>query len=95
MFAKVIYYHEPLEILVVYFGLTMLIITTIFIDIEHQIIPDKTTYPAIILGLAAAAVFPGIWGTDSHWTALSRSVMCFAASGGLLALFAIIGSKNI
>jgi leader peptidase (prepilin peptidase)/N-methyltransferase len=71
----------------------MLIVTTIFIDIEHQIIPDKTTYPAIILGLVAAAVFPGIWGVDSRWTAFSRAVMCFAASGGILALFAIIGSK--
>jgi len=93
LFAKVVFYHEPLEILVVYFGLTMLIVTTVFIDLEHQIIPDKTTYPAIILGLIAAAVFPGTWGVDSHWTAFSRSVMCFAASGGLLALFAIIGSK--
>ncbi len=92
-FAKVVFYHEPIEILVVYFGLTMLIVTTVFIDTEHQIIPDKTTYPAIILGLAAAAVFPGIWGTDSHWTAFSRSVICFAVSGGLLSLFAIIGSK--
>jgi leader peptidase (prepilin peptidase)/N-methyltransferase len=93
VFAKVIFYHEPIEILIVYLGLTMLIVTTIFIDFEHQIIPDKTTYPAMILGLVAAAAFPMIWHTNSHWRALSQSAVCFVASGGLLALFAIIGSK--
>lgn len=93
VFSKVIFYHQPLELLIVYFGLTMLVVTTVFIDIEHQIIPDKTTYPAMILGLAAAAVFPVIWHTDSHWTAFGRSGICFVASGGILALFAIIGSK--
>ena len=93
VFAKVIFYHEPIAILIVYFGLTMLVVTTVFIDLEHQIIPDKTTYPAMILGLAAAAAFPAIWNTSSHWRALLQSAMCFAASGGLLALFAIVGSK--
>ena len=93
VFAKVIFYHEPIEILIVYFGLTMLVVTTVFIDLEHQIIPDKTTYPAMILGLVAAAAFPVIWNTGSHWRALLQSAICFAASGGLLALFAIIGSK--
>ena len=93
VFAKVIYYHEPLEVLVVYFGLTMLVITTFFIDIKHQIIPDKTTYPAMILGLVAAVVFPITWGNHSHWAALVRAAICFVASGGILALFAIIGSK--
>ena len=93
VFAKVIFCHEPIEILIVYFGLTMLVVTTVFIDLEHQIIPDKTTYPAMILGLVAAAAFPVIWNTGSHWRALLQSAICFAASGGLLALFAIIGSK--
>lgn len=93
VFGKVIFYHEPIEILIVYFGLTMLIVTTVFIDFEHQIIPDKTTYPAMILGLVAAVVFPAIWNTNSHWRALIQSGICFAASGGLLALFAIVGSK--
>ena len=93
VFGKVVLYHEPLQILPVYFGLTMLVITTVFIDIEHQIIPDKTTYPAMILGLVSAAVFPISWHSESHWSALLQSTICFAASGGLLALFAIIGSK--
>jgi len=93
VFSKVVFYHEPIEILIVYFGLTMLVITTVFIDFEHQIIPDKTTYPTMILGLAAAAAFPVIWHTNSHWRALSQAGICFVASGGFLALFAIIGSK--
>jgi len=93
VFSKVVFYHQPISILIVYFGLTMLVVTTFFIDIEHQIIPDKTTYPAIILGLLVAAIFPAVWETNSHWRALTQSAICFAASGGLLALFAIVGSK--
>ena len=93
IFSKVVFYYEPLQLLVVYFGLTMLVITTIFIDFEHQIIPDKTTYPAMILGLVAAAAFPMTWHTNSHWAALGQSGICFVASGGILALFAIVGSK--
>ena len=93
VFSKVVFYHEPLQLLVVYLGLTMLVITTVFIDSEHQIIPDKTTYPAMILGLAAAAAFPMTWHTGSHWWALAQSTICIAVSGGLLALFAILGSK--
>ena len=93
VFSKVIVYHEPLQLLVVYFGLTMLVITTVFIDFEHQIIPDKTTYPAMILGLVTAAAFPIIWYTDSHWRALIQSAICLLTCGGLLALFAVLGRK--
>ncbi len=93
VFSKVVFYHQPLEILIVYFGLIMLVITTVFIDIEHQIIPDKTTYPAIVLGLLTAAVFPITWNSSSHWMAFYQAGLCFVVSGGLLALFAIIGSK--
>jgi leader peptidase (prepilin peptidase)/N-methyltransferase len=93
VFAKVVFYHEPLPVLVVYFGLTMLVITTVFIDFEHQIIPDKTTYPAMALGLIAAAAFPIIWLTGSRWSALGQSALCLAVCGGLLALFTILGSK--
>ncbi len=93
IFSKVVFYHEPLQILVVYFALAMLVVSTVFIDVEHQIIPDKTTYPAMILGLVSALVFPVTWGLDSHWAALGQSALCLVTSGGLLALFAIIGSK--
>ena len=93
VFAKVVFYHDPLEFLVVYFGVTMLVVTTVFIDFKHQIIPDKTTYPAMFLGLAAATAFPITWYTGSSWLALRDSAFCLAASGGLLSLFAILGSK--
>ncbi|MFA6715246.1 MAG: prepilin peptidase [Victivallaceae bacterium] len=93
VFAKAVFYHEPLQLLAVYFGLTMLVITTVFIDFEHQIIPDKTTYPAMVLGLVSAAVFPITWFTGSHWLALGQSALCLAVCGGLLALFTLLGSK--
>ncbi|MDD5727215.1 MAG: prepilin peptidase [Victivallales bacterium] len=91
VFGKAVMYHEPLPALIIYFGLTMLVITTAFIDFEHQIIPDKTTYPAILLGLGTAAAFPVIWGSSSHWRALLESTVCMVLCAGLLSLFAIIG----
>ncbi|MDD5698832.1 MAG: prepilin peptidase [Victivallaceae bacterium] len=93
VFSKVIFYHEPLPVLAVYFGLTMLAITTVFIDLECRIIPDKTTGPAMVLGLVAAAAFPATWHCGSHWLALAQSLLCLIVSGGLLSLFAIIGAK--
>ena len=93
LFAKIIYFHEPAANILLYFGVTMLVISTFFIDLEHQIIPDKTTYPAMIFGLAVALVFPAAWYTKSHWSSLLQSTLCMLGSGGVLALFAIIGSR--
>lgn len=93
VFSKTVFYHEPLPVLTVYFGLIMLAVATVFIDLEHRIIPDRTTYPAMLLGLAAAAAFPAIRHSDSRWLALAQAALALSLSGGILGLLAVIGAR--
>jgi leader peptidase (prepilin peptidase)/N-methyltransferase len=91
LFYKVIDNSQPLGIFPVYLGMAMLIITTVFIDYEHCIIPDKTTYPAMVLGIAAALIFPETWHAP-HWTTAGiAAVLSMIISGTFMALFAMIG----
>ena len=46
---KVVSAAQPLAILSVYFVMTMLVVTTIFIDAEHFIIPNETIREAILI----------------------------------------------
>ena len=74
-----------------FFAMTMLCITTIWIDFEHRLIPDATTYPAMLFGVAASAAFPSIWGVENRFLAAGFALGSGAIAGGLLALFAIVG----
>jgi leader peptidase (prepilin peptidase)/N-methyltransferase len=58
---KIVQDRQPLSLALVYFPLTALIITTVFIDIEHFIIPDLTTFPLMLVGVITAALFPYNW----------------------------------
>jgi leader peptidase (prepilin peptidase)/N-methyltransferase len=58
-----------------------LLLTLAVIDAEHFLLPDKLTYPGIVLGLAGSAVAP--------WTTPASSAL--AALGGSLVLLALIG----
>jgi leader peptidase (prepilin peptidase)/N-methyltransferase len=91
LFFKVTFDNQPLPVLVVYLGMALLIVTTSFIDIEHRLIPDKTTYPAMLLGLITAVIFPEIWGTASRVWALVFSLAGLSISAAALALFAMFG----
>jgi leader peptidase (prepilin peptidase)/N-methyltransferase len=92
LFYKVTLDHQPLSVLIVYYGMTMLIVTTIFIDIEHFLIPDKTTYPVILLGVAASLAFPDIWGSSTtRQMSLVLSMSGLLIGGGVMALLAIFG----
>jgi len=74
-----------------YFTMAMLCVTTAWIDFEHRLIPDATTYPAIVLGLAFSAAFPSAWGVKSHLVSGLLALGSGAAAGGALALFALAG----
>ena len=80
-------------VLIIYFYLTVFIVLTSFIDYDHRIIPNKITYPAIILGFVISSVYPNLWPL-SHGKPFV-ALMCSTASvvvlaGGLL-LFAKLG----
>ncbi len=83
--------QQPPLTLPLYFAMTMLCITTIWIDFEYRLIPDATTYPAIVFGLIVSAAFPSIWGTTSHWVSGLAALGSGAIAFGALALFSIVG----
>jgi len=60
-------------------------------DIEHRIIPNKTTYPVIFLGLALAAVAPENWDMDSRLTGFAFSCASVTACAGAMLLVSIFG----
>ena len=64
-----------------------------WIDAEHRIIPDALNYPAMMLGLICAAVFPEVWGVKAWWMSLLYSFLSGLLPGIYLSLFALIGRK--
>ncbi len=54
-------------VLLRYIPMVMLCVTTFFIDRKHRIIPDVTTYPAIIWGIALPLALPEVWGIHAQW----------------------------
>lgn len=85
--------EQPLPTILVYFGMIMLVITTCWIDVEHRLIPDATTYPALILGVAAAFAFPAIWGSSNRFAAGATAIACAGGTALFLGLFALLGRK--
>lgn len=93
LFVKAGLARQPIPVLAVYFPMAMLIVTTCWIDAEHRLIPDLTTYPALALGLIFSAAFPSIRGVESHLASLG----CAAASAAIVAfalgLFELAGRR--
>lgn len=91
MWLKVSRCHEPLYLLLMFFAVIMLAVTTVFIDFEHHIIPNEITFAAMIFGVVFALAFPRYWETSSRLIAVARS--CGAMITGLLGLaaFAVVG----
>ncbi len=93
LLAKVGWTGEPPAKVMLYFPMAMLIITTVMIDWEHRLIPDQTTYPAMVAGVAVSFCFPSVWGMKEwYWSGLF-SLGSLAVFGILLSLFALIGRR--
>jgi leader peptidase (prepilin peptidase)/N-methyltransferase len=101
LWFKIVADQQPLTLALIYLPVVAFIITTIFIDIEHFIIPNKTTFPMMIIGMAAAAAFPQNWQLfgffpevtvfASHFYALGFSIISMLIGYGVMALLSIIG----
>jgi len=83
--------RQPPFTLFVYCAMAMLCVTTAWIDFEHRLIPDATTCPAMLFGVAASAVFPSVWGVTNHLEAGLFALGSGVVAGGALALFALAG----
>ncbi len=84
---------EPPDVLWRYCPMLMLAITTFFIDRKHFIIPDVTTYPAMIYALILSAAMPEVWGTDNVLQSMIFSVSGLGVFGIFTALFAMLGRR--
>lgn len=93
VWLRIIFEQKPLALAIIYFAVTMLIITTVFIDIEHRIIPDETTYPVMLVGLAVPLIFPEVWGRDTRLEAFIVSFAGFAVALLLMLAFSLVGRK--
>jgi leader peptidase (prepilin peptidase)/N-methyltransferase len=81
-----LYYYYSFDLsfnFVVYSILTSVLIVIFFIDLDHQIIPDKITLPGIVIALAISWLPGGI--------GIIPSLIGFLVGGGSLYLVALLG----
>ena len=72
------------------------LIVVIWVDWEHQIIPDEISVGGIVAGLAFSFFFPewiGGPGAARGWTALVGSGVGVLLGGGILYFMAVIGER--
>ncbi len=93
MLAVVGYCEQPPGKLLLYYPMLMLIITTAAIDWRNRIIPDLTTYPAMLCGVIVSTALPSAWGMKSCWHAMGWSLASMLTSGAFLGGFAWIGHR--
>jgi len=60
-------------------------------DMEHRIIPNKTTYPVVFLGLVLAAAAPENWGMKSPSAGFALSCASVTVCAGAMLLVSIFG----
>jgi leader peptidase (prepilin peptidase)/N-methyltransferase len=65
-----------------YFAASLLALT--YIDLDHQLLPDRITLPGIAVGIALAALAPA----GERWVALGSAVLGVIVGGGILWLVA-------
>jgi leader peptidase (prepilin peptidase) / N-methyltransferase len=69
---------------------SVLVLAT-FIDIQHFLIPDVVSKPAIVAGVLASLLVPELHGTTSPWLAFGLSILGALVGGGLLFLIGELG----
>jgi leader peptidase (prepilin peptidase) / N-methyltransferase len=67
-----------------YLYLSMALLVQSVIDARHRIIPDLITLPAIVVALAASAIFPEIHGKTTHLDSFLASLKGVLLGGGFL-----------
>ncbi len=83
LFAGIAYTFGASIDMLIYVFLVSILITVSFIDLDHQIIPDKITLPGMVIGilLSALSLLPVGW---------QQSLLGFFIGGGLLYLSAVL-----
>ena len=71
----------------------LFVVAGAWIDAVHRIIPDKLTFPAMVIALAASVLLPEVWGTESRLRAAGYSLLSGALPGAFLWLFSFLGAR--
>ncbi len=94
LFLKATLTGQPPAVLPMYFIMAMLAITTFFIDGRFRIIPDATTYPAILAGVLISAAFPAVWGAGvTYGAAIVMALFWPLLTGGILLSLTLLGRR--
>jgi leader peptidase (prepilin peptidase) / N-methyltransferase len=88
---RVVEWHQPLSLFLLYLLATILFIVTFFVDLKYKIIPNRLTYSVIIIGLLLALFFPQTMGINTSYEAFINSVLGLTVAGGALAVVLMIG----
>ncbi|CAN5118268.1 hypothetical protein BH23VER1_BH23VER1_19300 [soil metagenome] len=80
-------------LVVPYWVLVSLCVVTVFVDLEHFIIPDGVTVGGTVAGLAFSTLMPKLMGADRWWEGLGWSAFGAAAGFGILWVVVELGKK--
>jgi leader peptidase (prepilin peptidase)/N-methyltransferase len=84
--------QEP-AVIINYCTMTLFALAAGWIDCRHRLIPDKLSFSALLIGIASAAVFPRIWGTQIHYLAPLLAAGAALLSGAILLIFTTVGNR--
>ncbi|NQT32087.1 MAG: prepilin peptidase [Candidatus Omnitrophica bacterium] len=90
LFFYRVHYGLPLEWFFVYAFFTAILIAIIFIDIEHQEIPDIISIPGIVVGILLTTIFRTD-GSTAYMGSFLNSAFGVLAGGGSMFLLGVFG----
>lgn len=76
---------------IIYSVFASALVVATFIDIAINEIPDEISVGGLVLGLAASALFPSLFNTDSRLAGFAASLSGAAVGGGLIFAMGAIG----
>jgi len=88
-----IFFAQSLPMFIISLVFASSLIVVIFIDIEHQIIPDEISLGGTGFGIAASLAYPMLHGTSTWRSSLIYSLGGIVVGAGLFWLIRIVGGK--
>ena len=91
LFFALAYWRFGFPVAIPIWLLGSVLVLTTFIDIEHFLIPDVVSKPAIVAGVLSSLLVPELHGTTSRLLAVGLSILGTLVGGGLLFLIGELG----
>lgn len=92
LFLTLTFAHAlPMMIVALIFFCSLIVV--VFVDLEHQIIPDEISLGGIAFGILASIVYPPIQNTASRYLAFFSSLEGLVIGGAIFWLIRIVGGR--